>query len=180
MDSPIDPGIESQIREWRNYLLRRRTVHHVDVEELEDHLRTEISQLGVAGLSGDESFLIAIRRIGGINELSREFARERSNRLWKQLVLAGDTVRERADYIGLLITVCFGIGAAVAFKAPALFGIDPFVGSGSDGEADAAFYLRNATILALPSSSASWRGSGRCTRVQLSPSLSPSWWPPSS
>src|SRR5687768_5134351 len=96
-------GIEAQIREWRSYILRRRTVHPVDVDELEDHLRSQISELGAAGLSGDESFLVAIKRIGGINELSREFARERSSRLWKQLVLAGDTVRERSEYAGLLI-----------------------------------------------------------------------------
>jgi len=76
----MDPGIEGQIREWRSYLLRRRTVHRVDVDELEDHLRSEISELGAAGLSEDESFLVAIKRIGGISELSREFARERSSR----------------------------------------------------------------------------------------------------
>src|SRR5688572_2143665 len=100
MESAMNQGIEAQIREWRTYILRRRTIHHVDVDELEDHLRSEMSELGAAGLSGDESFLVAIKRIGGVNELSREFARERSSRLWKQLVLAGDTVRERADYIG--------------------------------------------------------------------------------
>jgi hypothetical protein len=60
MESAIDPSIEAQIREWRSYLVRRRTIHHVDVDELEDHLRSEISELGAAGLSGDESFLVAI------------------------------------------------------------------------------------------------------------------------
>ena len=82
MQSAWDAGIEAQISEWRAYLLRRRTIHDVDVEELEDHLRNEMSELGAAGLSGDESFLVAIKRLGGINELSREFARERSTRLW--------------------------------------------------------------------------------------------------
>src|SRR4051812_45770179 len=96
MESTIGPSIEAQIREWKSYLQRRGTIHHVDVDELEDHLRSEISHLGAAGLSGDESFLVAIKRIGGVSELSREFARERSSRLWKQLVLAGDTVREHS------------------------------------------------------------------------------------
>ncbi|MGH2610269.1 MAG: permease prefix domain 1-containing protein [Tepidiformaceae bacterium] len=145
--------MEAQIREWRSYLLRRRTIHHVDVDELEDHLRSEISELGAAGLSGDESFLVAIKRIGGVNELSREFARERSSQLWKQLVLAGDSVRERSasEYAGLLITICFAIGAAVAFKLPAAFGINPFGDSdGADVDADTSFYLRNTSLLALP------------------------------
>src|SRR5918994_6554083 len=118
MQSAMDPGIEAQIREWKSYLLRRQTIHHIDVDELEDHLRTQISDLGAAGLSGDESFLVAIKRIGGVNELSREFALERSSRLWKQLVLAGDTVRERSfsEYLELLVTICSAIGAALAFK----------------------------------------------------------------
>ncbi|MEX1103388.1 MAG: permease prefix domain 1-containing protein [Dehalococcoidia bacterium] len=148
-----DPGIEAQIREWRAYLLRRRTIHHVDVDELEDHLRNQISELGAAGLDGDESFLVAIKRIGGANELSREFARERSSQLWKQLVLAGDTVRERSasEYAGLLVMACFAIVAAVAFKLPAAFGINPFVDSDSANvDADAAFYARNAALLTLP------------------------------
>src|SRR5688572_9731084 len=128
MQSAMDPGIEAQIREWRAYLLRRRTIHDVDVDELEDHLRNQMSDLGAAGLSGDESFLVAIKRIGGVNELSREFARERSSRLWKQLVLAGDTVRDRSGwaYAELAIMLSFAIAAAAAFKLPALFGIDPF------------------------------------------------------
>jgi hypothetical protein len=155
MESAFTPGIEAQISEWRSYLLRRRTIHQVDVDELEDHLRSEMSELGAAGLSGDESFLVAIKRMGGVNELSREFARERSSRLWKQLVLAGDTVRERSilEYAGLLITIGFAIGAAIAFKLPAAFGIDPFDSGNSDsanGDAEAWFYLRNASLLALP------------------------------
>jgi hypothetical protein len=148
----MEPGIEAQIREWRAYLLRRRTVDHADVDELEDHLRTEISELGAAGLSDDESFLVAIKRIGSIHDLSREFARERSSRLWKQLVLAGDTVRERsfAAYAELAITLLFAVGAAAAFKAPALFGVDPFGSGSSDSDGDSSFYARNASLLALP------------------------------
>jgi hypothetical protein len=151
----FNPGIEDQIREWRSYLLRRNTLHSVDVDELEDHLRSEISDLGEAGLSGDESFLVAIKRMGGVSELSREFARERSSRLWKQLVLAGDSVRERsgADYVGLFITIGFAIGAALVFKLPAAFGVDPFGAETSDSaeiDSEASFYLRNTSLLVLP------------------------------
>ena len=67
MGSIINPGVETQIREWKTYLLRRNTVDHVDVDELEDHLRSEMSQLGAAGLDGDESFLVAIKRMGGFS-----------------------------------------------------------------------------------------------------------------
>ena len=151
----MEPAIETQISEWKSYLGRRRTIHDVDVDELEDHLRTEMSELAAAGLSGDESFLVAIKRIGGINELSREFARERSSRLWKQLVLGGESARERSasDYLNFAIMASFAVAAALAFKVPALFGIDPFGSEASDNtgvDGDASFYLRNASLLALP------------------------------
>ena len=153
MESAMESDIEAQIRHWRSYLQRRRTIEPVDVEELEDHLRSEISELGAAGLSDDESFLIAIKRIGGVNELSREFARERSSRLWKQLVLAGDTVRERSSfaYSELITMAAFAVTAALAFKAPALFGVDPFRETlpGTNAGAE-SFYMRNASLLVLP------------------------------
>ena len=155
MQSAMDPATEAQISEWRSYLLRRRTIHDVDVDELEDHLRSEISDLGAAGLSGDESFLVAIKRIGGLNELSREFALERSSRLWKQLVLSGEGARERSlsEYAGFVVMACFAIGAALSFKLPALFGIDPFGSGNSNGtnaSSDGSFYLRNTSLLVLP------------------------------
>lgn len=155
MESAGDPGTEGRIREWRSYLLRRQAIHHVDVDELEDHLRDQISDLRAAGLSGDESFLVAIKRMGGLHELSREFARERSSQLWKQLVLGGDGVREQSAsrYGGLVTTIGFAIGAAVAFKLPAVFGIDPFgpgTSESADADAEASFYLRNGALLVLP------------------------------
>ena len=153
MESALEPGIEAQIREWKKFLLRRQNIQHVDVDELEDHLRNQIGELESVGLSGDESFLVAIKRMGGVDELSREFARERSSRLWKQLVLGGDA-RERSGwaYAELLIVGCLAIGAALAFKLPVLFGIDPFASGATDDEieVDVSFYLRNASLLVLP------------------------------
>jgi hypothetical protein len=150
MEGTLDAGIEARIGEWRAYLLRRGTMHGVDVDELEDHLRSQMAELGAVGLSGDEAFLVAIKRIGGIHELSREFARERSSRLWKQLVLGGEGAQERSasDYRGILVAVGIAIGAAVAFKLPALFGVNPFDAGSTPSEE--SFYLRNAALLALP------------------------------
>jgi hypothetical protein len=153
MQPPMDPSIEAQIREWRAYLLRRQAIQRVDVDELEDHLRNEMSELGSAGLSEDESFLVAIKRLGGINDLSREFARERSSQLWKQLVLAGGGARERSRewYSELAIVTGIAIAAALAFKAPAVFGVNPFSESDSGGvDSETSFYLRNASLLVAP------------------------------
>src|SRR6187551_3365072 len=85
-----DNDLEGQIAEWRAYMHRRRELHHTDGDELEDHLRSRITELTEAGLQTDEAFLIAVKRMGSLDELSREFAREHSERLWKQLVLPGE------------------------------------------------------------------------------------------
>src|SRR5262245_10373583 len=80
-------SLEEQINQWRSYLRRRQAIHSVDVAELEDHLREQVAGLVGAGLATDEAFLVAVKRMGDLDALSREFAREHSDRLWKQLVV---------------------------------------------------------------------------------------------
>ncbi|GAB3179775.1 hypothetical protein FHX75_14424 [Micromonospora palomenae] len=141
-----DNDLEGQIAEWRAYTQRRRELHHTDAEELEDHLRSRITELTEAGLRADEAFLIAVKRMGSLDELSREFAREHSERLWKQLVLPGEpeapaAARTRRE---LPVMVLCAVVAALSIKAPALFGLD--LASGDHG----AFYARNVSLFALP------------------------------
>jgi len=145
--------LEAQIAEWRAHLHRRRVLDRTDAEELEDHLRSKIAELTEAGLHDDEAFLVALMRMGSLDELSREFSREHSERLWKQLtVTAGDdgsaSVRSRTD-LGVMIGCA--VAAAVAIKVPALFGLDL--------EDDAFFYGRNLSLFALPPLAAyfAWR-----------------------
>ena len=90
------PPLEEQIAQWRVYLRRRRAIDGPDVEELEGHLRDQVAALTNAGLAGDEAFLVAVKRMGSLDALSREFAREHSERLWKQLVIAPDGAGEAA------------------------------------------------------------------------------------
>ena len=140
-----DKELDGQIAEWRAYVHRRRELHHTDAEELEDHLRSRITELTEAGLRADEAFLIAVKRMGSLDEVSREFAREHSERLWKQLVLPGepdapDGTRSRRE---LPVMILCAAAAALAIKVPALFGLDI---SGDD----AGFYVRNLSLFALP------------------------------
>ncbi len=136
--------LDRQIEQWRNFLRRRRAIHPVDVDELEDHLREQVAALVDGGLDEDEAFLVSVKRMGSLDALSREFAREHSDRLWKQLVVmpAGtnaDSTSTRADAI-----VAFGLAVAAALlvKLPALFGWS--------FDEDAAFYARNAGLFVLP------------------------------
>ncbi|ONI89698.1 hypothetical protein ALI22I_14445 [Saccharothrix sp. ALI-22-I] len=137
--------LEAQFAQWRHYVQRRRELSRPDAEELEDHLRGSVDELVAAGLHADEAFLVAVKRMGSLDDLSREFAREHSERLWKQLVLTGaadspvaDT-RARRDLLAMAVCAA---GAAASVKAPELFGLN--------FEEDAAFYGPNVGLFVLP------------------------------
>src|SRR5205085_103363 len=110
-----------QIAEWRGYVRRRQVLHRPDVEELEGHLRDQLAALTEAGLAGDEAFLVAVKRMGSLDALSREFGRAHSDRLWKQLVIAPDAADESANTAPAetLVVLCLAIAAALAVKVPA-------------------------------------------------------------
>jgi hypothetical protein len=137
--------LEEQIDQWRLSLRRRRAIHGPDVEELEGHLRDQIAVFTEAGLAADEAFLVAVKRMGSLDALSREFAREHSERLWKQLVIAPEAAGEpgKATRTETLIVLSLAVAAAVAIKVPALFGLQ--LGGG-----DEPFYARNASLFVLP------------------------------
>ncbi len=140
--SPLEEGIT----EWRSYLRRHQAIHSVDVDELEDHLRSQASALAAAGLSEDEALLIAVKRIGDLDALSREFAREHSERLWKRLVVAPGAGGE-SDSKGkeALVAVALACAAAVAIKVPELFGVRM-----QSNQELPAFYVRNFSLFVLP------------------------------
>jgi hypothetical protein len=158
-----DNDLEGQIAEWRAYMHHHRELLQTDAEELEDHLRSRISDLTEAGLRADEAFLIAVKRMGSLDELSREFAREHSERLWKQLVFPGEPdaspARSRRELPVMLLCAA---AAALAIKVPSWFGIEI-------SEDDAGFYARNVSLFALPALAAyfAWqrRVSSRCIGV---------------
>jgi len=137
--------LEAQFAQWRQYVQRRPELQRSDAEELEDHLRGSVDELVAVGLRADEAFLVAVKRMGSLDDLSREFAREHSERLWKQLVLTGETdgpvadSRSRRDLLAMAICAA---GAAVSIKVPELFGMSL--------ESDGAFYAPNVGLLTLP------------------------------
>jgi hypothetical protein len=87
---------------------------------------------------------VAVKRMGELDALSREFAREHSERLWKQLVVvpsdSGEPrARARTDAI---VAFALAVAAAVAIKVPAFFGIEL--------DQDPGFYARNLSLFVLP------------------------------
>jgi len=134
-------SVEGQIAEWRAYVENTPGVNGRDVDELEDHLRHQIAELNAAGLTPDEGFLVAVKRMGDLDGLSREFAREHSGRLWKQLVLSGDDEAERASS-GWLEPLLFGLAAAVVVQIARLAAGAP--------DDEPTWLLRNVGLFVLP------------------------------
>lgn len=145
MTTSADRSVEEQIAQWRAYVRRRQGLHGPDVDELEGHLRDQLAALAAAGLAGDEAFLVAVKRMGNLDALSREFARAHSERLWKQLVVAPDAVAASAGSLRgeFPVVLSLAIAAGAAVKAPELAGVSALGG-------DEAFYARNASLFVLP------------------------------
>ncbi|MGH3879775.1 MAG: permease prefix domain 1-containing protein [Actinophytocola sp.] len=143
MTGEVREELEAQFAQWREYVRRRPELQSSDADELEDHLRGSVDSLVALGLSADEAFLVAVKRMGNLDELSREFAREHSERLWKQLMLTGQTDGSAdAPSRDLPVMVLCAAGAALSVKVPALFG--------ADFEQDGVFYATNLSLFALP------------------------------
>src|ERR687896_407087 len=140
-------SVESQIAEWRAYVAGAAGVNGRDVDELEDHLRHQIAELNAAGLTDDEAFLVAVKRMGDLDDLSREFAREHSGRLWKQLILRGDDEPARASGAWFEPLV-FAVAAAVVVQVARLAAASP--------EEDQSWFFRNSTLFVLPSRAGSF------------------------
>ena len=133
-------SVESQIAEWRAYVASAASVNGHDVDELEDHLRHQIAELNAAGLTDDEAFLIAVKRMGDLDALSREFAREHSGRLWKQLLRGDDEPTLAAS--GWLETLVFAVAAAVAIQVARLAAGFP--------DEEPTWFARNVSLFVLP------------------------------
>jgi hypothetical protein len=134
-------SLEARIAEWRAYVADAPGVNGRDVDELEDHLRHQIADLNAAGLTADEGFLIAVKRLGDVDGLSREFAREHSGRLWKQLLVRGDEEPARAAG-RWLETAVFAVLAAVAVQIARLAADFP--------DEEPNWLFRNAGLFVLP------------------------------
>jgi hypothetical protein len=134
-------SVESQIAEWRAYVATAPGVNGHDVDELEDHLRHQIADLNAVGLTADEAFLVAVKRMGDLDGLSREFAREHSGRLWKQLILRADDEPALAAG-GWVEPLVFAVAAAVAIQVARLAADFP--------DEEPNWLFRNSSLFVLP------------------------------
>ena len=136
---------EASIREWKDHLRARGGVSEGDLDELEAHLRDVVVDLGAKGLDTEESFLIAVKRLGTADALAGEFGKISTAQLWKQLLLqpedgtARESRRREVTWVVLL-----AMAAALLAKVPMVLGY-PFVDN------HMSLYLRQLCFMVLPS-----------------------------
>ena len=141
-EKPFDS--DAQIAAWRQYLEQHRAITAIDADELEDHLRVEMERLQQGGLSADEAFLIASKRLGKLDSVAREYAEVHSRRLWQHLVFSKPQ-QDHRWYRELLVVLVLAIAAAITIKLPDLTGWVPY----NDDYAD-LFYPQNLALFGLP------------------------------
>ena len=137
-------ALEEQIDQWRSYLRRRQAIHAVDVAELEDHLREQVAALVDAGLATDEAFLVAVKRMGDLDALSRGV---RARALGAPLEAARRRPRGCRRAASAATTDAI-VAFASRWRRPCRSRCRR--SSGSTWTSDAGFYARNLSLFVLP------------------------------
>ena len=141
--------LDTRIAQWRRAVTRSAAVGPDDVDELEGHLREQVADLADAGLDEEEAFLIAVKRLGAVDAVTAEFAREHGDRLWKQLVLAPSEERgERRR--GVLPMIVFALIAAVLIQVARL--VAQYTASNAEmfGGDTSMWFVRDLGLFVLP------------------------------
>ena len=109
MENAIEFDLNLAVSLWRAQLSRSPQFRAENRDELEAHLRDSIAVLQAKGLSPEESFIIAARRIGGVSALEREFAGENGGRGWRN-ALRRLTYRYLDKVIHTVVLLYFAVG----------------------------------------------------------------------
>lgn len=75
MENRTNFDLNKSIEIWKSELSKNSKMTLDNINELESHLRDEIHELQLLGLSIEESFLIAKNRIGNVKDLKTEFGK---------------------------------------------------------------------------------------------------------
>lgn len=84
MENKTGFDLNSAIADWRTAMKRGAFLDAEALRELESHLREAVAALAVNGLSHEEAFLIARRRMGGTAELRTEFGVVNPELVWRR------------------------------------------------------------------------------------------------
>jgi len=79
--------LDHAIEDWKQRFAQLDSVRGPDVEELEQHVRDSVVELTSKGLTEEEAFLIATRRVGAPSAVAREFEKVQPGYAWARRVL---------------------------------------------------------------------------------------------
>ncbi len=116
--------LNEALGEWRQRMANAPAFTPENLRELEAHLKDSMVKLQSAGLSVEESFQIATRRLGSIETLENEFGKVNVERVWL----------ERAFWMlaGLQVYVLASSLARVAAQAMPGIGLPSLVQNDSE------------------------------------------------
>lgn len=82
MENPTAFDLNRAIQSWREGLAQAPAIRSENLEELEAHLRDAVALLEARGLSPDEAFLVAVRRLGASCALELEYGKVNNQAIW--------------------------------------------------------------------------------------------------
>lgn len=123
MEHQAEFDLNRNIANWRAGLAGSPAVRPESLEEMESHLRDSVNALEAQGLSLEEAFLIAVRRIGAPQELEQEFAKVGLGRVWMSRAMwaaIGLTLINIVDAMTRFFSAC-----GIALLGPAKLDFSP-------------------------------------------------------
>jgi len=121
MADSTQPDLNKQIENWRLALASSPGLSAGDLEEMEAHLRDAIAELESKGLSTDEAFLVARKRLGGCEEIQKEFEKSNPSRVWADRMFWAIGFVLVSDIVSSLFTIVLDVsmaGAALFTHSP--------------------------------------------------------------
>lgn len=86
MENQTRFNLNTALENWRTELAAQPSLSPDDRRELETHLRDTFAEVKARGLSEEESFWLARRRVGQPQKLAEEFVKTDPTRIWRERV----------------------------------------------------------------------------------------------
>jgi hypothetical protein len=120
MENTTPNGLSTILRRWREEVGASGTLGRQDLDELESHLRDSIQVLEQGGLSVEEAFLVARRRLGEAGGLVAEFAKVNRQEIWLTRliwIVAGILLAHALDSLqGISANLAVAASSSLALK----------------------------------------------------------------
>jgi len=87
METPTSFDLNRAIQQWREDLAQSPSFRRENLAELEAHLRDSVAALETRGLTKEEAFVVACKRIGKGGALEKEFGKVNGHAVWLDRIL---------------------------------------------------------------------------------------------